>query len=186
MIRTQLEDRGQEWGNCRRAAIYARSYDGDGAETYHHAVRGLVEARVPFLVGGAFALSHYTPIVRETKDLDLFVRPRDVELALAALQDVGFRTALPFPHWLGKAYWGRDLRRRHLQLGKRRGPWSTTSGSTTLGEADVLGLPLLLLPPAEEMIRVEGVVCERERFDGADVLHLLRDPGAVLSTGGGS
>jgi hypothetical protein len=37
---------------------------------------------------------------------------------------------------------------------------------------DVLGVPVLLCP-VEEMIWSKGYIMERERFDGADVLHLL-------------
>src|SRR5437762_2369474 len=38
---------------------------------YRQAVRLLNEGGVPFLVGGAYALAHYTGIVRHTKDFDV-------------------------------------------------------------------------------------------------------------------
>ncbi len=44
---------------------------------YVNALAVLAEANVPYLLGGAYALAHYTGIVRHTKDLDLFVRPAD-------------------------------------------------------------------------------------------------------------
>ena len=44
---------------------------------YLNALRVLSDAKVPYLLGGAYALAHYTGIVRHTKDLDLFVRPAD-------------------------------------------------------------------------------------------------------------
>ena len=44
---------------------------------YRNALRVLSEAKVPHLLGGAYAFAHYTGIIRHTKDLDLFVKPED-------------------------------------------------------------------------------------------------------------
>src|SRR5688572_19871419 len=70
---------------------------------YEEALWALAESGVPFLVGGAFSLRHYTPVERDTKDLDVFLRKQDVPKALQSLAERGFRTELPFPHWLAKA-----------------------------------------------------------------------------------
>ena len=40
---------------------------------YRQALLALQTAQVPFLVGGAYALAHYTGITRHTKDIDIFV-----------------------------------------------------------------------------------------------------------------
>ena len=73
-------------------------------DVYREALHGLVKAKVPFLVGGAFALESYTGRVRRTKDLDLFATPADRVRLMQRLSDAGFRTEWRFPHWLGKAY----------------------------------------------------------------------------------
>jgi hypothetical protein len=44
---------------------------------------------------------------------------------------------------------------------------------------EILGEPVKLVP-AEEMIWSKGYVAERERYDGADVLHLVRSRGQRL------
>ncbi len=44
---------------------------------YRLAMTLLNEAQIPYLVGGAYALERYTGVDRHTKDLDVFVRPRD-------------------------------------------------------------------------------------------------------------
>ena len=68
------------------------------------AIRALNRAQAPVLIGGAFAFTHYTGIVRDTKDLDLFVqRNRTCNRRCAALEAEGFTTSIPFPHWLAKA-----------------------------------------------------------------------------------
>ena len=49
--------------------------------------------------------------------------------------------------------------------------------------AEVLGLQLPVCP-AEEMIWSKAFVLERERFDGADVLHVVRDCGPAWTGSG--
>src|SRR5687768_12973105 len=63
-------------------------------EFYRCAVRALEKGGVPFLVGGAYALWHYTGIVRHTKDFDVFVRKDDAESALSTLSAAGYKTEL--------------------------------------------------------------------------------------------
>src|SRR5437016_1307626 len=65
------------------------------ADFYQRAMQALAKAGVPFLVGGAYALNHYTGIVRHTKDFDFFVRPEDAERTLEALAaEQGLRTEM--------------------------------------------------------------------------------------------
>src|SRR5438270_10647268 len=75
---------------------------------YRTALEALRDAEVPFLLGGAFALEHYTAITRNTHDIDAFVREADAARALETLAHAGYATDLKFPHWLGKAYSGGD------------------------------------------------------------------------------
>src|ERR1700678_112722 len=64
----------------------------------------LIEAGIPFLVGGAYALAKHAGIERHTKDLDIFVHRHDRDPILHALGAAGYRTDVSFPHWLAKAY----------------------------------------------------------------------------------
>ena len=43
-------------------------------EFYRETMRVLDEARVPFLVGGAYAFAAFTGISRDTKDFDVFLQ----------------------------------------------------------------------------------------------------------------
>jgi hypothetical protein len=148
---------------------------------YRHALEALQDADVPFLVGGAYAFGYYTGITRHTKDFDLFVRPADVRAALAALSAAGCRTGVVFSHWLAKAYHGRDVIDVISSSGNGLCPvdddWLTHA---VVGE--VLGVQSRLVP-AEEMVWQKAFIMERERFDGADVLHLLRARGRRLDWG---
>lgn len=144
-----------------------------GSAVFHtNTLRVLLEARIPFLVGGAYALRQYTSINRETKDLDLFVHPDDIERALDVLETAGYRTELTFPHWLGKAYDGDSF----VDV-----IFSSGNGVAVVDEAwfdnaeagTIYGEPVQLVPP-EEMIWSKAFILERERYDGADVVHLVR------------
>jgi hypothetical protein len=139
---------------------------------YRRALVTLARSGIPYLVGGAYAMERYTAIARWTKDLDVFVRPRDVGAALDALARAGFQTELTHPHWLGKAYAARDF----IDL-----IFSSGNGIVEVDEewmihgtpGAVLGVPVRLCP-AEEMIWSKAFVAERERYDGADIAHLIR------------
>jgi hypothetical protein len=61
-----------------------------GLKFYRSALRALEEVGVPYVVGGAYAYSHYASIARDTKDFDIFIHPRDVERALAELEVRGY------------------------------------------------------------------------------------------------
>ncbi len=145
---------------------------------YVDALTLLRGAGVPFIVGGTFAFERYTHIVRETKDLDVFMIPADVPDALALFTDAGYHTELTFPHWLGKVCCGTHFIDVIFSSGNGVARVDDLWFSHAV-TADVLGLPLRLCA-AEEMIWSKAYVQERERFDGADVLHLLRERGASL------
>lgn len=145
---------------------------------YCRALTALQESSVPFLVGGAYALEPYTGIVRHTKDLDVFVRPADAERTLAVLTAAGYRTALEFPHWLGKAYSGEDY--VDVIFSSGNGVAEVDDAWFARGvDGAVLGIPVKLCPP-EEIIWSKSLIMERERYDGADVAHLLRASGPRL------
>ena len=142
------------------------------------ALRALAAAGVPFVVAGAYAMFEYTGIFRDTKDLDVFLRRRDLGAAFEVLERAGFRTELLDPVWLGKAYrseWFVDL------------IYSSGNGVSVVDDGwfeharrgAVMGVPVLLAPP-EEIIWSKSFVCERERFDGNDVANLVRARGREL------
>lgn len=141
------------------------------SDFYADAIDKLDAAGVPFLVGGAFALRRYATIERDTKDLDLFVRAGDVQRALDVLDAAGYRAELTFPHWLGKAHDGD----RFVDLIFRSGngvfevddEWFDHATGETILDRDVL------LVPAEEVLCTKLLIMERERYDGADVAHML-------------
>jgi hypothetical protein len=139
----------------------------------------LEDAGVPFLVGGAFALARFTGIERNTKDFDVFVKREDIDRTLEALTDDTCTTELSFPHWLGKAICGDDFVDIIFSSGNAVAhvddEWFEHAP-----EEMVLGRPAKLSPP-EEMIWSKAFIMERERYDGADIAHLLRHCSGLLN-----
>jgi Nucleotidyl transferase of unknown function (DUF2204) len=145
---------------------------------YRSVMSRLTDAGVPFLVGGAYALAYYTTIMRNTKDFDIFVRREDMERALTALQSGDCRTEFTYSHWLGKAMCGDDF----VDIIFSSGNGVATVDDEWFAHAprtNVLGMEAKL-SPAEEMLWSKAYIMERERFDGADVLHVIQRCGVSL------
>jgi hypothetical protein len=127
--------------------------------------------KVPYVVSGAFALGQHTGIWRNTKDLDLFLAPEDVPTALKVLEAAGFETEVRDPVWLAKAHLGDYF--VDLITGMSNAVISVDKTWIDRGApADVLGVPSRVLAP-EELIASKLFVTRRERFDGADIVHVI-------------
>lgn len=176
--RRPLENAAAERRRAPRRPLVDRLAPPDAEAVYRRVLEALREGGVEFLVGGAYAFTRYTGIERSTKDFDVFVRYTDRHRALDALADAGFDTEETFPHWLAKAFWGDDFVDIIYSSGNGVAPvddgWFAHAP-----EADVLGLRVKISPP-EEMLWSKAFVMERERYDGADVIHLLRAGAATL------
>jgi hypothetical protein len=144
----------------------------EGAHAFYVRTLALLgRAGIPFLVGGAYALNHYTGIERHTKDFDVFVRREHYGDVARVLGTAGIATELTFPHWLGKA---------SCEHGDIDVIFSSGNGLSQVDDGwfehavtgSVLGVELRICPP-EEMIWQKAFVTERERYDGADIMHLL-------------
>ena len=149
------------------------------AELYNGALHMLNRSGVPYLVGGTYAFHYYAGIARTTKDFDVFVRPRDMQRVLEVLKHAGFKTEVAFNHWLAKAHHGDRFIDVIFSSGNGVAEVDDDWFAHAVDEA-VLGAPVKLCP-AEEMIWSKAFIMERERFDGADVAHLLRHCSGLLN-----
>jgi hypothetical protein len=143
----------------------------DAHEFYRETIKALTAAGLEDLVGGGYALGHYTGVSRDTKDFDIFVRRGDYEPIMAALSRAGYHTELTYPHWLGKA----SCEHGYLDV-----IFNSGNGIARVDEdwfrfassGHALGCQVRF-SPVEEMIWSKAYIMERERFDGADVMHLI-------------
>lgn len=150
---------------------------------YLRALDILEAGGIRYAVGGAYAMAAHAGIIRHTKDLDIFLRPADVQRAFDLFENRGYRAELTHPHWVGKVFTSPDaLPDAFVDL-----IFSGGNGLTRVDDAwldhsrpgDVLGR-VAPISPAEEVIWSKAFVQERERYDGADVAHLLLAKGPVL------
>jgi hypothetical protein len=138
---------------------------------YLHTLQTLHDSGIPFLVGGAYALKDHAGIERHTKDLDIFTRRDDYDAIMAVLGSRGCETELTYPHWLGKA---------KCAHGTVDVIFSSGNGISLVDDlwfehaipGEALGVPVQVCPP-EEMIWSKAFILERERYDGADIMHIL-------------
>lgn len=141
-------------------AFYCRSFD------------VLNQAQIPFLVGGGYAFKRYTEIARQTKDLDLFVHPRNCSRILEVFSQQGYHTEFPASHWLAKVFCGEDFVDIIFNCANGNGEVDDIWFEYAV-EEEVLGQSVRLCPP-EEMIWSKAFIMARDRFDGADIAHLIR------------
>ncbi|HEY9733315.1 MAG TPA: hypothetical protein V6C89_15455 [Drouetiella sp.] len=152
--------------------------DPDTQDFYRNTLSLLVDSKIPFMLGGAYALSQFMEFERHTRDLDVFVHRKDAQTVLDTLERAGFKTEMMFPHWLGKAFSGED----YVDI-----IFSSGNGIAEVDEeafahakpAQLLGVPVQALS-AEDIIWSKAFIMERERYDGADIAHLLRACGHQL------
>lgn len=148
------------------------------AAFYRRALRRLAGAGIPFLVGGAFAQACYTGIRRPTKDLDLFLRRADCERVAQLAAAEGWTTEFTHPHWLAKVYRGEDFIDLIFNSGNGLTPvedgWFRDAP-----RACVLGVAVQVAPVEESLVS-KSFIMERERYDGADVAHLLQAAAGAL------
>lgn len=142
------------------------------AAFYRRALQALADAGIPFLVGGAFAHACFTGIRRSTKDLDLFIKREDYERIAALMAALGWRNEMPYPHWLAKVYEGEDFIDLIFNSGNGLTPvddeWFRDNAV-----ADVLGVQVRVAN-IEDSLLSKAFIMERERYDGADIAHLIQ------------
>jgi hypothetical protein len=138
---------------------------------YREAMETLTRASVPFLVGGSFAFLHQSGIDRNTKDLDLFVRPEDVHKLLEACATAGYTGDLVHSHWLAKIKSKDAFVDVIFNSGNGMAPVDDGWFEHSVVR-EVLGMEVRIAP-AEETLWSKAFVMERERFDGADVAHII-------------
>ncbi len=138
---------------------------------YQQALQLLDESGAQYMLGGAFAMFHYTGIYRDTKDLDVFCKPTEYPKILKYFQDKGFKVQLYDVRWLAKVFNGDNF----IDI-----IWDTVNNICRVDDSWYERAPEGLFAdhkvkfiPAEELFWCKVYVQNRERFDGADINHLL-------------
>jgi hypothetical protein len=149
----------------------APEFHEDQVRLFREVLKLMNDNDVPYAVSGAFALQEHTGIFRDTKDLDLFLPAEHAPAALQCLRDAGFEIQVPDPVWLAKAHAGEYF----VDLITGMSNAAITVDESWIERATptiVLGVPSRVLG-AEELLASKLFVTRRERFDGADTVHII-------------
>jgi len=139
---------------------------------YQRTVQVLNGAGIPYLIGGGFALGFHVGMDRKTKDLDVFVRPQHAQDVLDELGKAGYETEMTDPTWLGKAFCGSDFVDVIFAFGN--GITHIDDGWFEHAKKGELWGEPVLYTPLEESLWSKAFVMERDRFDGADIAHIIQ------------
>ncbi|GAA4792831.1 nucleotidyltransferase family protein [Olivibacter ginsenosidimutans] len=145
---------------------------------FKEALTLLNSSGTPYMLGGAFAMFHYTGIFRNTKDLDIFCKSSECPKILKHFSKHGYRIEFTDARWLAKVYKGDYF----IDV-----IFDTVNNICTVDETwyeragvgEFVGVPVRFIPP-EELIWCKIYVQNRERNDNADINHTLLKYGKQL------
>ncbi|HVL38156.1 MAG TPA: nucleotidyltransferase [Fimbriimonadaceae bacterium] len=137
---------------------------------------------LPFALGGGLAFSEYARRLRNTKDLDLFINPRDGDAFLRILDELGWEDY----------HSTKEYERHWIYRGTKRGLiidiiWRMPNERADIDDewltrgklVRIHGTELRLLP-VEELIWSKLYVVQRDRSDWSDLLNLVHTQGEHL------
>jgi predicted nucleotidyltransferase len=154
------------------------TFSPDQRRLFHDLIELLDREDIPYVVAGAFALNAHTGIWRDTKDLDLFLTAESAQKALRVLAENGYQTEVADDVWIAKVH--REGYYVDLITGMNNATLTVQpSWVERATRYSVLGVPTRVLGP-EELIASKVFVARRERFDGADICHIIYRTGGRI------
>jgi hypothetical protein len=146
---------------------------------YREALTMLQQCGADFMLGGGFATFHYTSMFRDTKDLDIFCLPSEYPRILKHFAENGYETQLTDVRWLAKIFKGEYF----IDVIFNSVNNICTVDDTWYEHAshgEFAGLAVKFIS-AEDLLWCKAYVQNRERYDGADINHILLKYGKNLN-----
>lgn len=145
----------------------------EAEEFYGELIDVLQKKKVPFMIGGTYAFTSYTGIERPTKDMDIRCAFEDYPKILKVLSEAGYKCEISEERWIAKVHNEDGRFFTDVIFAEKNGLNKIDQGWLKRArKGDVLGRTVLL-EPLEDMICSKAYIQHRERFDGADVHHLI-------------
>lgn len=138
---------------------------------FQEILQALEGSRIRYAVAGAYALNVHTGICRDTKDLDIFLTAQDAQEALGCLRERGFDCEMCDPVWLYKARRGEYF--VDLITGMSNAVLTVQDSWIERAKPAVIEGVASRVLAAEELLASKLFVTRRERFDGADIAHVI-------------
>ncbi|MBI4035895.1 hypothetical protein HY383_03015 [Candidatus Daviesbacteria bacterium] len=148
------------------------------ADFYSKILNIIVKSKVPFLIGGGFAVYKYTNLRMPTKDLDIFCKAGDFPKIVSILKAAGINIKVLDERWLAQV---KEFRCRFDLLFSSPNYLISVDDNWFKHAKDsrLFGFKVKVMPP-EELIWCKTYVADRSRFDGADINHLILIVGKQL------
>lgn len=144
----------------------------DKAESfYQQSFKILNKSKIPYMVGGTFAVTAYIGIQRPTKDMDIFAKAGDYPKILELFAAEGYRTNVEDERWLAKIHKDRYFFDIVFNSGNAATP-VTDSWLQESQTAKIYDIAVKILP-VTELIFSKIFVQARIKYDGADISHLI-------------
>ena len=140
-------------------------------EFYRAAMQLLEKNKMPYLIGGAFAIQHYTGIYRNTKDLDMFCKAGDYQELLKIFSREGYQVEVTDSRWIAKVFKDDYFIDVIFNTTNHLCPVDD-SWFDNAREGEFLDCPVSIVAP-EDLIWCKTYIQDRGRYDGADVNHLI-------------
>jgi predicted nucleotidyltransferase len=145
--------------------------DPEAESFYVEVIKELHATGIPFLLAGTYAVSAYTGIVRETKDLDIFCKAGDFPRILAHFQGRGHAVEIEDERWLGKVFKGKHF----FDV-----IFASSNGTMPVGDPwfehsrriELFDTPVRIIGPTE-LVFSKSFIQLRHRYDGNDVAHVI-------------
>jgi Nucleotidyl transferase of unknown function (DUF2204) len=138
---------------------------------YAEVLKILKESKFTFMVAGGFAVNAYTGLQRPTKDIDIFVKAGDYPKILNKFTSLGFKTQVQDERWIAKILKGKlyvDLIFGSSNLvAPVTDDWFKDSHTAKFFNCEVR------IPSVTDLIWSKVFIQNRERYDGADIAHLI-------------
>ena len=141
------------------------------ASLFRELLTALEDKKFPYAVSGAFALRAHTGICRFTKDLDLFMTAKTSCNVFPYLQEQGFDCVVCDPVWLAKARKGDFF--VDLITGMSNGVIVVEDSWIERASPVMIHRVKTRVLAPEELVASKIFVAKRERFDGADIAHVI-------------
>jgi len=139
------------------------------------AIESARNAGIRFLLGGGFGLAVYAGRWRNTKDIDLYIQPRDREAMIAALSNIGFTDYYdqkPYdPGWIYRStkdsiivdvIW--SMANRRAEVDKEWFKYAPTA---------VIREETMQMVPVEELLWCKLYIMQRDHCDWTDAFNLI-------------
>jgi hypothetical protein len=162
---------------------WAQTVPDEAWTAYVEAIRGLREGGVPCLLGGGFAMAAYSGRWRNTKDIDLYIRPADRERAVRCLEERGFQdyfSQLAYDRqWIHRSCKGEFIVDLIWAMANQRASvddqWFNRAQPIELKDQTLRLLPLV------EFVWCKLYIVQRDHCDWIDVFNVLYANGHVLN-----